>query len=537
MAWLVEIVQLDVGQGMGGFAYLYDSDTGKAEHTILIDLGSDHPKPNVTGPSIEWVVAALKQYMTQPTIDLVILSHSDSDHISLIQNLLKAFLPYDPDIDQTGTDTLYVGAVVYTGYHDMYEKPGIPNVLNELERYMVANSPQEQAAESIEPDYSSFDPDSGMATAYRTVGPMTVYFLAGNVGHVYDPPGYVPPKPRKENGLVTNTKSLVTVLSYYGGQIVMPGDATSLTMKACNNTMSPVIKQNHLNRVLITAAPHHGAKATAFAGSKTALGGITSKQNLENYASNLRANSIFASAGEVGNYKHPYAEVLRYFWDRLVADPEFYWAHPGLGDRHFYTAYFQQTDRFERIINKKKRQLWPGSPAWYTVQTAANVFTNSYYVAGFAADAANVVPPNTFEQISVPRDVVSLPATLPVRGVAWLCVQEKPPGLGPLLFPVTNRDSLLRLRAAILAGVSPDKLPEVPLEDVEQHRSAVRAAQEQRAAGRAPTPADDPPPALVGGPPPAPDAGRGYGRAGRAGAAHLDTWGARSRLRGLEQVP
>jgi hypothetical protein len=505
VAWLVEIAQLDVGQGMGGFAYLYDTDTDKAEHTILFDLGSASTR-TITAPSVEWVVAGLKTWMAQPKIDLAILSHSDKDHISLITNLLKAFKPYDPSSGQTGTDTLSVGYVAYSGYKDMYKKGKGPNVLDELKRYMVTNPVGEREPIPVPPDFSSFDPATGTATVFRTVGPISVYFLIGNVGHVPDPDPPPDPLPaRSKDANLINTKSLVTVLSYYGGQIVMPGDATAATMMSCNSKMTPAIKQSFLNKVLITAAPHHGARDTALGVTPTSLGGITPEQNLVDYAGNLRANSVFASAGQVKKYWHPYADILRYFWDKLPPNPEFFFRHEDLGDRHFYTAYFRPEDDFYQLVKQKTRVNWPRQNAWFTVQTEANVFTNTYYVADYAQDSAYVVPPNPFESIPVPVTVVSPPKTLPARGVAWLFTQGT--DFGPVLTPLTNRASLLRLRAAILVGVSPDSLPDVPSEDVEQHRSVY--------------------PAGV----------RGSGHAGRTNAARVRTVGARRGLRGLEQVP
>ncbi|MFZ2407685.1 MAG: hypothetical protein WAW41_21340, partial [Methylobacter sp.] len=83
---LVNITVLDVGQGMGTFVEIYDT-SGALISTLLFDLGSLNNKVSAGGPSVQYLVDKLKS-MADPTIELLVLSHKDGDHVNLIEDLL-----------------------------------------------------------------------------------------------------------------------------------------------------------------------------------------------------------------------------------------------------------------------------------------------------------------------------------------------------------------------------------------------------------------------------------------------------------------
>ena len=83
---------LDVGQGTGNFIETYSS-TKVLTKTILIDLGSERAKKTAGVPSAKFVADQLKNMTGGAVLDTLIMSHSDSDHINLLPDLLEYFDP------------------------------------------------------------------------------------------------------------------------------------------------------------------------------------------------------------------------------------------------------------------------------------------------------------------------------------------------------------------------------------------------------------------------------------------------------------
>lgn len=455
---------LDVGQGSGNFIEIYDTK-GKLSNTILIDLGSEKAKDTAGGPSVEYVVAKLKT-MAQPTIDTVILSHSDSDHINLVQDLLKAFDPVGTP-GKLRKNTLQIDVVRYGGDSSKYKKTKgangqAENVLTRLGDYAPGN-PKVSDIDSFKPSYTSL---RKAGAPFRTVNGVKLYVMMGNAAREDD--GTKLGKKRKavSDSYALNTNSLVIMLSFRGKQIIATGDATGVTLQQANRILTSAIIQAYLPSVLMLTMPHHSSKTTTL-DVKGATGTKAERDkygetNLENFADNTRPNAITASADRKGTFRHPSALVMSYFWDELM--PNVSYTDPLLpqgSDRHFYSAYFNADDGFQ-VYDDPMLEDWPPTSNWYTVQTDQNIYVNLY--AKPAEQRGVLLPPDESQII----DRYPSTAKQPPAGVAWVFRINNKGAVS--VTRQDNRAALLALRRAIYSGVPPSELPEVTLDEEPEFR-------------------------------------------------------------------
>ncbi len=500
MTYSMRLVHLDVGQGTGTFLEVYDDDSGMNElvHTALFDFGSDHDTKESGGPSVEYVVAKLKD-MDQPTLSAVILSHSDSDHITLLTKLLKAFTPYDKD-DPKNTQ-LRVLYSAHGGAEDDYKKAGF-NVLVELKKYMKANTQKvDRASVAIPAEYSSFKFTDN--APLRKIGPVKVYVLVGNY-----PNGALGTTPTRNasgklDAFSLNTVSMVCVLSYAYMQMIETGDATGATLKWANKILNDYDDmKDYINDVKGMTVPHHGSSVTMFDFGKAGGGAVTPEANLRNFLAWIKAVSYTVSASATNSHRHPNALLLKYFWDR-VRDGHFY-SDPVVDPYHYYTAYFksESLEQVEVKGTKTIRKDWP--PAWpdkivmkkpkvvpkkktsktapkkvatpvpveedrLTVRMQRPVYSSAYYDGDASAWEFIGYPPNPVQELT------PLPATtkIPPRGVAWVysTTFSDDDHASTVLLRETNRKTLIELRRALDAGVAPEDLPRVPREDLPPYRT------------------------------------------------------------------
>jgi hypothetical protein len=517
MAWELRITHLDVGQGTGEYISLVDSSTGIVGHNMMLDLGSEQAKRRAGGPSVEWVVAHLKMNTDQPKLDVVLFSHSDSDHVNLIKKLLDSFEAYDPDNRKTGINTLIIRHVAYGGDYDKYKKGKQKNVIDILKPYMKYNQPPFRTEPvPIDLAHSSFNVSP--AAPLVQLGPLAVYLVAGNVPNVTPGAGYGKRALEVVDGYSINTLSMVVALSFFGWQAILTGDATGATLVWCNNKMTDAVRRQYLNNVVTMSMPHHGSSVTTFNTGKVGKG-TTARENISQFATNAHARTIHASAGLHNSFKHPSAEVLSFFWDWKYTDIVPHWQEEGLEGNHFYTANFDRSYHFDKVV-KNKKSPWPHKDEWYTVQSRHNVYTNTYYADEYANQDSIVLPPLPATTKEVPTTVVNWGISVPPMGVAWQFRLPEAATGNLQLYRLVNRPNLLLLRSAIIDGVPPEDLPQVPVEEVEQEPQPPEgAATSARPAGW-------------------PGASRGpAGQADGAGPMPGQAAAAGARLRGLERVP
>jgi hypothetical protein len=447
MADNIKFTVLDVGQGSGNFVEIRTGTT--IDKTVLIDLGSEYARTEAGEPTVDYLVERLKS-MTNPAIEYVFLSHSDSDHINLIGQLLDEFDP--PGSTVPPSQILTVHNVVYGGFYPLYTKSvrrKKVNILDRLDTYMPTNRPVSCGASA-----NSFH-------ATTPVGPYTVdgvdfYILVGNVAA--EATADFVGDGSKRDGFAINSNSVVVAASYAGTQYIATGDATGKTLAKMREVVTATIKSTYLPAVWTTTAPHHGSLATTLAVTSASSGGrgnIAAEKNLRKYVTLFESKTLIASAERKRRYYHPSAYILRFFWPQF-ATPALY-VDPKVGNgRHFYTSYYDRKDDFQlREVTTGGAVLvdYPKFDWWYAAETDANLYSNLYvdvsvysFVAGVTGTKLPVIPPDPGELAD------ALPATtkLPV-GLAWNFGKATGGG-DPTLVPIVNRKSATAMRREV--GVS-----------------------------------------------------------------------------------
>jgi len=388
---------LAVGQGNGTLAVYYNEQK-KPVDLVIMDFGSDLTTESTSGPVAIAYTDILLKAMRPAKISAVFFSHSDYDHISLMETLLQGY--------PKGRTQLPVKVVRYGGAFSMYEKRE-KNVLLELGRYMPLGAEPRR----LEPNFSSFSGTS--ATPITSVQGFPYYVLIANTASPSRAEAILadePPPKRQRNSYATNTESLVVIADALGHQFVMAGDATAQTLAKINETVrDSTAAREKLADVIHATVPHHGSLTT----TRTRRGLRDNddwEQTLTSYVDYLKAKSISVTAGIKNKHKHPSAFILQYYWDHVWESAPYSDDEVTPDGRHFTTQFFDPA----RQVGITDAQAWPPETAgagWRTVQTDRAVFTNNYWYDG----GDNIVPPlpvtpvafnpATFEPSKLPPEV------------------------------------------------------------------------------------------------------------------------------------
>ncbi len=456
MAERVDCVVLDVGQGSGNFYEVYDASDALTA-TALLDLGSEAEEEAAGGPAVLYVIAQLKAMPGGAHLNVVMLSHSDSDHINLVSDVLDAFSP-----DGVGKPQLVVSWVVFAGERSKYAKRSSRNVIDYLTDF-VPNDGTKRVY-SLGSNQTNFTADPSTWGAFFA-GPLALRVLISNSVASDARVGETSTAPSRKNtgGYAINTNSIVVVADYNTSPTVTTGDATGITMAAANQVIDRFdLGTDMFIDTFMVTAPHHGARATTFnlLGIKTPDVGTDelSRVNLQNFVNNLMAKSLSVSAERVGRYKHPSMEVLQYFWPRLgrgvYTDPLL-----TTSEAHWTTAYY--TDG-QYLLGTGG--TWPSPAGWYTTQTDYNVFTNLYFVASLVGGVLVPGPPSppgmlpsppVAVPIAVPpspigygEDVDTTGITAPPLGAIWIFRVPRALGVKRSVLRATNRALVLAAEQA-----------------------------------------------------------------------------------------
>lgn len=405
MAERVDCVVLDVGQGSGNFYEVYDASDALV-HTALVDLGSEHARTDAGLPSAAYIVKKLKTMPGIATLDVVLLSHSDSDHINLIAAVLDEFSP-----DGVGKPQLIVLYVAYGGQRSKYRKSTAGNVITELQKYVPVDGVDR--INKFSANETQYDTSPAKWKSYDA-GPLKMRVLIANASKttVQLTATATGTKRKAPESYTLNTNSII-VVGEYGTPTVTTGDATGITLAMANQTIKALgLTANAFLDTFMVTAPHHGARATTFdilGITDTGLGtDALARQNLTTFVDNLKAKTLSVSAERVKTFRHPSMEVLEFFWPHLqrssYVDPELTTSRG-----HWTTAYVIK--KLYALASSAER--WPKSAGWYTVQTTYDVFTNLYFVADRVGTAPTPGP--TAPGIKTPE----LPIAVPPIPVDW----------------------------------------------------------------------------------------------------------------------
>ncbi|TGX54327.1 hypothetical protein E5A73_09485 [Sphingomonas gei] len=419
----IVVTLLDVGQGSSTFVEIY---TGTAiTATALLDLGSERAKTEAGGPSVEYITKQLTS-MAKPRIDFFSLSHSDSDHINLVQDLLANF--DKPGTKKPTKPILEVGHVIYGGPRVLYAKHSSNNVISDLEKYQPTGTTKPEPLPANNCSYSK-------TSAVFASNEVSFYLLVGN--HVASEPRTfrkkIADKKWRTDSYSLNTYSMIFVVDFVGWQFVVTGDATGATIAQANYFID--LYTAKFPYVAVLTMPHHSSETTTFsltASKKRLKPGErvpdAAKKVIEAFATSIAPKTIHASAEDVGSFRHPSAYTMSYFWSYV--EKTSWYDDPVLVDhQHLYNAYFAEEDDYQIALEvedpttkkkmKKKEQL-PPFDDWWTFATQHSIFTNRYYVREAAYDPAKD------ETASFPPDpgkVTAIPAsgatTSPPFAVAW----------------------------------------------------------------------------------------------------------------------
>ncbi len=361
---------LNVGQGSGNFIEIFmDEGDTVPTTTVLIDLGSEGASTSHHGPSLDRIVASLNK-MAKPEIACLCLSHSDTDHISMILQLLAAFDP--PGTVKPTKKILTINKTYYGGNSSLYSKRKGKNVLTEVKRYMPFYKPCSVTSNtSTYVDNIPLHEDK--ALLYK------IHLLIGNTTKAEEDEIDDSLKLPETGDVNINTVSLVVVFDWNGVQFITTGDATGITMLRANAVLGSG-PGSFLSDPLMLTVPHHGSYRTAYNFTGQGLrGNVEKTAALTLFARRCGAKILTASAGEVEKFKHPSAAILKIFWS--FGTTQVPYSDPGaITDAHFYTAYYANSYAVQ-LKQPTVAATWPGAGknAWYTLQTVVPVFTTDYF--------------------------------------------------------------------------------------------------------------------------------------------------------------
>lgn len=310
----IEVYFLHCDQGMGTLVEIYDTNS-KLAHLALLDLGSEAGTKKYSDTAIEAVVDALtrmKKAGFTPTIDLLLISHQDFDHWSLLPALLEKI---SSEVPTCQLETLYYGGTKW----------------------------RKKASEAIGEWESEFgvsaDPFGREATDYKTPGTkksikiidgVAFRLLCANV-----------PVSRAAVDLERNGTSAVIAVEFGGVTAVIPGDATADTIGWINdNIFAPWKKKGKKNPIQpckALGAPHHGALRTIASNFIS-----TSRAKLDvatTFAGNVSAQNVVASAGWYSKFNHPYKSVMEILGVKAITDAV----------SHDYVVYDGSTSKWQQV--------------------------------------------------------------------------------------------------------------------------------------------------------------------------------------------
>jgi beta-lactamase superfamily II metal-dependent hydrolase len=368
---------LPVGQGTGTLIQVIN-DAGEPITTILIDLGSRLWHQSVFGErSTDIVETALRNMKTSgPTLDAVFISHADGDHVNEIPKLLDRFKKLGETTDRQ--KILVVNNVWFggkTGYYAKKKQTG--NVLNKLKEYgATLETVSLDASDLKKPEYCK----NGIEI-FIMIG-NTVHGNTSIVANTYSSVG-------NDQKYLTNTDSLVLLVRYGTAtrrHIVATGDATGITMAACNQRLNlEFATANWLKPVESIALPHHGSSATTYnvlnADTKVTGTDDIAQQVVEEFVDFLEPESLTISAGQT-KYKHPVYRAIDDF-AKFVSDAKY--SDPSLdNNEHFYTVYLEAGE-FPLLVDLNYAKppptaaKWPPSARWWNVRTSQSIYSIDYY--------------------------------------------------------------------------------------------------------------------------------------------------------------
>lgn len=318
----IEVVILHCDQGMGTLIEIYDKNN-KLSNIALFDLGSESGTRKYSTDALNEVTEALKKMDSagfKPTIDLLVISHQDYDHWSLLPDLLAR-------MQAAGFPKCAIGDIFYGGMG--WKKKANATIATYENAFRITAEPFGKA----ESDYTA---KLGTAQNFYYIDDVKFHLLCANVPTA------------KAQDLFRNGTSAVIAVQFAGLYVIIPGDATADTIGWINQKIfDPWTKKGYtpVQPCRVLGAPHHGALRTiADNFVSTTRAQLTIATAFSNY---VKAQNVVASAGYESKFKHPYKSVMELLGKNAVTDM----------DKHDWVWYDGTTKEWERTT-KSTRGIW-----------------------------------------------------------------------------------------------------------------------------------------------------------------------------------
>jgi hypothetical protein len=351
----VRFYVLDVGQGACNYVEIIDK-AGKVINNMLIDLGTNS-KQTIADANIKWLTDKIKG-RANPRIDVLIITHGDTDHYNLMLKLLPALNPASKD---------RIGMVRYGGVDWRY-KIGSTSLIKELKKY----SYDVNGLSASESGYDGAKPKNKWTPIWPDKpddADPKLQLLIANTPHPKDNTIWTGVK--RPNAEAINTKSVVTAIEWDNFWIVATGDATATTLEAINTLLED---EDTLPKTFMMTLPHHGSRKTTYDLRRAKdLPGNPALKVVDDLLEKFKPRTVSISADEKSHH-HPSMLMIEQF-SKYTDKTEYFWKDPAAGsDRHFLTAWIDKT-----LTATGTTPAWPPSFLYATTQTKAPIFSTLYF--------------------------------------------------------------------------------------------------------------------------------------------------------------
>jgi beta-lactamase superfamily II metal-dependent hydrolase len=288
VAGVTRIAILFCGQGMATLVEYYKGGdvNGVPDNLVLIDFGGNQ---KYSEDAAAYVVAKLKK-QKNPKFDLVVISHQDGDHLSMLGALTAA-------IEEEGltvaNDNSYAGGTAWSAANK--------RKVSDFFAQMTDDEPPAFDA-PFDSNYTGAKKRDELESLV-SFGKTFVRVLVSGLKLSKAP-----------QDITRNASSAVIVVENGDWSMILPGDATYHTMAQVNGFYKKWGSKPLVPTVFALEVPHHGALRTAVENytAKTAFSDLD-MSIITKFAQNTAPQHIVASAGPYNTHNHPIYEVMQVF--------------------------------------------------------------------------------------------------------------------------------------------------------------------------------------------------------------------------------
>ena len=355
---------LDVGQGACNYVEIIDEDEA-VTHNMLIDLGTNSSQTIAT-KNLEWLrnkIIANHHYL-----DVLVLTHGDTDHYNMIAKILPAF---------GAPNHTQIGMTRYGGPSWRYKHGQLITTLAGYTQLIDGEDLDSANIGGFEPSDTGFFPGEDpewypIWVDDESEDSPKLQLIIANTAHPHDPANMAV-KQQRMNAEAVNTKSVVLGLEWDGHWIVATGDATSTTLEVINGFINE--GDEDLPKTFMMTLPHHGSRKTTY--DLVAANNMPTnkaRKTVDDFLNIFNPFTMSISAG-VKKHHHPSAYMIEQFAGHLNHDKPAYWSDPACtGNRHFLTSWVDQA-----ITANGFNPAWPVNWQYATTQTRNAMFSTLYF--------------------------------------------------------------------------------------------------------------------------------------------------------------